>query len=78
MFSGPLFDLFLEDAPLKMEWTRDLRIAALPPEQAMIGRWADLVPGVKIGMKNRCIQPEFRSEHSKLIELRSNLAEDLI
>jgi hypothetical protein len=39
---------------------------------------ADLVPIVRFGVKYRCIQLEFRSERSKLIKLRSNLAEDLI
>jgi hypothetical protein len=39
---------------------------------------ADLVPGVRFGVKYRCIQLEFRSERSKLIKMRSNLAEDLI
>jgi len=39
---------------------------------------ADLVPGVRFGVKYRCIQLEFRYECSKLIKLRSNLAEDPI
>ena len=39
---------------------------------------ADLVPGVRLGVKYRYIQLELRSECSKLIKLCSNLAEDLI
>ena len=39
---------------------------------------ADLIPGVRFGVKYRCIQLEFRSERSKLIKLHSNLAGDLI
>ena len=39
---------------------------------------ADIILGVRFGVKFRCIQLEFRSERSKLIKLRSDLAEDLI
>ena len=39
---------------------------------------ADLVPGLRFGMKCGCIQLKFRAERSKLLKLDSNLAEDLI
>ena len=33
---------------------------------------ADHVPGVRFGVKYRCLQLEFRSERSKLISLRNS------